>query len=376
MIEFGKEYFKKPYYFFLKDKGDKVSVYYSASETITEAKDNDEIIDVPKKDVPKLKSFISSVLKSDSLPSSDFVTKKIKSFKDGAVKEFKETKLLVRLVMRMAKKYLKDGNLDDIDIDEDDIKFVKEQSKDVLKLIPIIALQIIPGGTITSAFLLSLGKKLGIKLSGEIPKKYEKEKKEGGEIDELVDVDGSFIGSNIPLLQQNWHPKKDTDQYVKMGHASQWPYLGVGVYYGESEEEKGNVIPEVDFSDTFGYEETEDLDFVDSVEKLKDMGVENPKERTSVFGKLKNQKRKKKGRKKGWLKQRLVELGDEKMEKMIDEILVSKNKKDSSVVKKEKEGDESVIEKLLLRNIDSIKKIADKEDIDINKLIKRLKIGE
>ena len=106
------------------------------------------------------------------------------------------------------------------------------------------------------------------------------------------------------------------------------------------------------------------------------MGVDNPKERTDVFGKMKGQKRKKKGRKKGWLKQRLVELGDEKMEEMIDEILVSKKKKDGSVVKKENGEDESVIEKLLLRNIDSIKKIADKEDIDINKLIKRLKIGE
>jgi len=81
MIEFGKEYFKKPYYFFLKDKGDMVSVYYSSSETITEAKDNDEIIDVPKKDLPKLKSFIGSVLKSDKLPSSEFITKKMKSFK-------------------------------------------------------------------------------------------------------------------------------------------------------------------------------------------------------------------------------------------------------------------------------------------------------
>ena len=48
------------------------------------------------------------------------------------------------------------------------------------------------------------------------------------------------------------------------------------------------------------------------------------------------------------------------------------------VVKKTKEyGDsESVIEKLLIRNIESIKRLADKEDVDINKLIKHLKIGE
>lgn len=375
MIEFGKEYFKKPYYFFLKDKGDMVSVYYSSSETITEAKDNDEIIDVPKKDLPKLKSFIGSVLKSDKLPSSEFITKKMKSFKKDAIKELKETRLLVKLVMKMARKFLKDKDLKDFELDKEDVKFMKEQSKDVLKLIPIIALQLFPGSTLATPFILELGKKLGIKLSGEMPKKYEEEgEKEGGEIEELVDADGSFVGSSIPMLQQNWHPKKDTDQYVRMAHASQWPYLRI--YYGESEEKEGDVLPEVDFSDTFGYDETEDLDYTSSIKKLKDMGVDNPKERTDVFGKMKGQKRKKKGRKKGWLKQRLVELGDEKMEEMIDEILVSKKKKDGSVVKKENGEDESVIEKLLLRNIDSIKKIADKEDIDINKLIKRLKIGE
>ena len=63
---------------------------------------------------------------------------------------------------------------------------------------------------------------------------------------------------------------------------------------------------------------------------------------------------------------------------MIDEIIISKKSNDKDVVKKTKEdGDsESVIEKLLIRNIESIKRLADKEDVDINKLIKHLKIGE
>ena len=42
MIEFGKEYFDKPYYFYLKDRGDKISVYYSVSDTITESRKKDE----------------------------------------------------------------------------------------------------------------------------------------------------------------------------------------------------------------------------------------------------------------------------------------------------------------------------------------------
>jgi hypothetical protein len=66
------------------------------------------------------------------------------------------------------------------------------------------------------------------------------------------------------------------------------------------------------------------------------------------------------------------------MEKMIDEILLSKKSNDKEVVKKKKEdkSSDSVIEKLLIRNIESIKRLADKEDVDINKLIKHLKTGE
>jgi hypothetical protein len=370
MIKFGEEYFKKPFYFFLKDKGDNVGLYYSISNTISEAKKTDEVIDIPKKDLSKLKGFIDSVLNMDETPSTEFVSKKLKSFKSDNTSEFKESRRLTQIILKCVKKYLKDKNLDDFKLDKDDTKFIKELPKDILNLIPKIVSKVIKNQTLVQNFTNELVKNLNIKLKI----KSNKEKK-GGEIEELVDFDGSFLGSSIPILQQNMHPSKDTDQYVRMSHVSQFPFLRV--YYGESEEKDGDVIPEVDFSDTFGYEETEELNFKDSIEKLKDMGVDNPKERTKKFGKLKGQKRKKRGPKKGWLKQRLVELGDEKMEKMIDEILVSKNKRNSDVVKKEKEdSDESVIEKILLRNIDAIKRIADKEDVNINKLIKRLKIGE
>lgn len=370
MIAFGEEYFKKPFYFFLKDKGDNVALYYSISNTISEAKKNDEVIDIPKKDLSKLKSFIDSVLNMEETPSTEFVSKKLKSFKGGDTSEFKESRRLTQIILKCVKKYLKDKNLDDFKLSKDDTKFIDELPKDVLNLIPKVVSKIITNKTLVKDFIEELENNLNIKL-----KIKTKTETSAGEIEEIIDFDGSFLGSNIPILQQNMHPSKDTDQYVRMGHVSQFPFLRA--YYGEAEEKEGDVIPEVDFSETFGYEETKELNFKDSVEKLKDMGVDNPKERTRKFGKLKGQKRKTKGPKRGWLKQRLVELGSEKMEKMIDEILVSKNKKDSDVVKKQKEdSDESVIEKILLRNIDSIKRIADKEDIDINKLIKRLKIGE
>ena len=48
----------------------------------------------------------------------------------------------------------------------------------------------------------------------------------------------------------------------------------------------------------------------------------------------------------------------------------------TQVKTKDSDGTESVIEKLLLRNLEAVKKLADKEDIDIEKLLKQLKKGE
>jgi hypothetical protein len=57
MINFNEEYFSKPYYFFLKDRGDKVSLYYSVSETLSESRKKDEKMDFDKKDSPKIKNL-------------------------------------------------------------------------------------------------------------------------------------------------------------------------------------------------------------------------------------------------------------------------------------------------------------------------------
>jgi hypothetical protein len=63
---------------------------------------------------------------------------------------------------------------------------------------------------------------------------------------------------------------------------------------------------------------------------------------------------------------------------MIDEILLSKKSKDKEVVKKRKEekDDNDVMSKILMRNIEAIKRLADKENISIDKLVKHLKQGE
>ena len=65
--------------------------------------------------------------------------------------------------------------------------------------------------------------------------------------------------------------------------------------------------------------------------------------------------------------------------KMIDEILLGKKSNSNDVVKKTKEEDEdekSPISKILMRNIESIKKIAEREGLSLNKLIKHFKESE
>ena len=54
MIKLNQEYFNSPYYFYLKDKGSKINVYYSVSETIVESRKNDDVVVIDKKDFENL----------------------------------------------------------------------------------------------------------------------------------------------------------------------------------------------------------------------------------------------------------------------------------------------------------------------------------
>jgi hypothetical protein len=235
--------------------------------------------------------------------------------------------------------------------------------------------------------ILNSGKKLTKEfVHNLLDKKANSKEKPDGELGELVNPDGSIVSSSIPILNQRNLAKKTMDQTVRMSRVNQFPW--VRVYYGESKEGNGNTISEIDQSESFGYDETEDAKTYDQANKiLRKMGVEDPFERNKRVKRLgfdrKLDKELKKEKKRGkckncFTKRRLSELEKEKMEKMIDEILISKKSKDKDFVKKTKDSDgtESVIEKLLLRNLEAVKKLADKEDIDIEKLLKQLKRGE
>ena len=278
MINFNKEYFSNNYYFFLKDRGNTISLYYSVAETLTESRKNDKKMDFDKKYSKKVKDIVQDVLNSKEKIKEKDIEKKLKSVKQ--------------------------------------------------------------------------------------PK---------GEIDELVDSDGTMLSSRIPFLNLTLSPRKTMDQTVPMARVSNDPVTrGYRVYWGESKDEEEDVLSEIDYSDAFGYEETENKDFKETVNILKKMGVENPVERANQFGKLKNVKRRK-----GKLKQRLTEKDTieeeqkKKMIKMVEDILAKKSKDDSDVI-----SNSDTVSKILVKNLQSIKKLAEKEGISLNKLINILKKGE
>jgi hypothetical protein len=215
-----------------------------------------------------------------------------------------------------------------------------------------------------------------LKTKSKVTKKTLEKKLKGvkskKEIDELVDEDGSLLGSRIPNINQTLSPRKTTDQTVAMSRVTNDPITrGYRVYYGESKESSDEVINEVDYSEAFGYEETKDMDFKNTVKTLKKMGVENAVERANQFGKLPKAKKED-----GELKQRLSEKDTieeqqkQMMKKMVEDILTKKSKDSSDVIKN------TGISKILKKNLQAIKNIADKEGISINTLIKALKSSD
>ena len=291
MINLNEEYYQSPYYFYLKDKGDKIAVYFAVENTITESRKNDEVIVVDKEVFQDIQKVISNIIKSGKKLTKDYVHKLL------------------------------------------DKKAKSKHAPD-------------------------------------------------GELGELVNPDGSVIGSSIPILNQRNLAKKTMDQTVRMTRANQFPFIRV--YYGEGEEVNGKVLDEVDQSESFGFEETENAKTYGQAAKImKKMGVEDPFELDERLKRLgfdpKLDKELKQEKKYGkckncFTKRRLSELAKEK----VDEIVISKKSKDKEIVKKEKaeKEDDSVMSKLLIRNIEAIKRLADKENISIDKLVKHLKQGE
>jgi len=266
MIVEGTEFYSSPYYFFLKDKGNYYSLYFSSESTLKEAKEKDVMVRVPKDKVKAVKEYIRKLTKEKTKKTTD------------------------------------------------DIK---------------------------------------------------------GEIEELVDTDGTLSGSKIPILDPRLHPKKTMDQTVAAARITNDPIArGYRTYYGES------VMKEVDLSTTFGGPETNDMDGKETYKYFKDeleMEPDEAKERTLQQGKDPSGKKDKKSK---YYKQKnfitratLSELKKQKALKMVEDILMkSKDSEESEVSKKEIE-----LPKILKKNLKSVKRQAERDDIPLSAIIKFLK---
>lgn len=281
------ETFSNNYYFFLKEREDDIALYFSVSNTLNEARKNDEIMLFEKKNLEKVKKEVKKIQKEKKIKNTDGMKSHLKNFK--------------------------------------------------------------------------------------------------GEIGELVDYDGTFLSSKIPIINPKLSPIKTTDQEVVGTRQTNNPVTrGYRVYYGESVED-GPVL-EIDMDGVFGWEETKDMDGKKTFKYLvKKMGMEpeDAKDRTEKFGKDIRDKKEKKTPKKIkskkdfigtfnlFEKRKIEEKRNEEGRKLIEDILVQKNKRDSDITKKEPK-----ISKTFLNNIKSLKKMADKEGISLGDLVKMIKKDE
>ena len=145
---------------------------------------------------------------------------------------------------------------------------------------------------------------------------------------------------------------------------------GYRTYYGESE------VKEIDMSGAFGYEETEDMDGKDTYKFLvKKMGMEpdDAKERTKQQGKDPSGKKDKKSK---YYKDpnfitraTLSEIQKQKAIKVVEDILTKKKNSDSADINKKNVD----VSRMLKRNLEVLKKQAEKEGVSITDLIKMLK---
>jgi len=190
------------------------------------------------------------------------------------------------------------------------------------------------------------------------------------EVDEFVDDDLSISSSNVPILNSRLHPKKTQDQTVAATRQTMNPILrGYRVYYGES------VVRETDMSDAFGYEETKDLDGKKTYKYFKDnldLSPEEAKDRTEQQGKDPSGKRTKKApksirRKKGFIDRLTL---SEKEEKMLEDI-ISKKLRDTDILFKDLD-----YSKFFLRQLKTLKRMADKEGISNKEILKLLNRDE
>ena len=91
MITVDKEFYSSPYYFLLRDKGDKYSLYFSVEGNLTEARKKDEVIHFEKKKGEKVKKHLKKVAKEKKVKDTKTLKKDLEELVnlDGAMSNSK-----------------------------------------------------------------------------------------------------------------------------------------------------------------------------------------------------------------------------------------------------------------------------------------------
>ena len=271
MITIDTEFYSSPYYFLLREKENKYSLYFSVEETLTEARKKDEVIHFSKEKGEKVKKHLKKIAKE---------------------KKHKSTKTLKT------------------------------------------------------------------------------------DLEELVNLDGAMSNSTIPILDPKLHPKKTMDQTVAASRITNDPISrGYRSYYGESVEEE---ISEIDLSGAFGYEETKDMDGEETFDYYKDeldLDSEEAKDRTAQQGKDWTGEKDKKSEyyddPNFISRETLSEIQRQKAIKVVEDILMGKKGDNNSDIRKKES--ETKIPSILRKNLESLKKQAERQGVTIDELIKFLK---
>ena len=189
------------------------------------------------------------------------------------------------------------------------------------------------------------------------------------EVTELVDLDGTWLSSDIPILDpaSSVQGSTFTDKIVAMSRNPRDPLLrGWYGYFGENE------VKEEDMSVAFGYEDTKDLNFSDTLKHYKkelELDDEAALDRTKQQGKRKDLAKKKTPleikKKKGFIDTMIIKELDDDIK---EDTIFKKDGRDNDITKQVKD-----INPLLLKNIRSIKKMAEKLNVPLSELIRALK---
>lgn len=77
MIKVDQEFYSSPYYFFMRDKGNKYSLYFSVESTINEARKKDDVIHFDKRKGGDVKKYISNLAKTKKHKKKNEIKKDI-----------------------------------------------------------------------------------------------------------------------------------------------------------------------------------------------------------------------------------------------------------------------------------------------------------